>query len=106
MKTITAAALAFAAVCGCRRADIREFTVDIPGLTAENQPRAAKALARESGIEQDSLVWDLKNKTLTLRYNSLLTAKTNIRMAIESAGAKVAYPEKTDSHAGHINTRE
>ncbi len=96
---------AAASVAGCRRADIREFTVDLPGLTAENQPLAAKALATQGGIFQDSLQWDLEKKTLTLKYDSMLTAKTNIRMAIEGAGVKVAYPEKTGP-AGYINTRE
>ena len=106
MKTAIAVFAIAAALSGCRRADIRDFTVETPGLTSENQPRAAKALAQEAGIIQDSVAWDLERKCVTLKYDSMLTAKTNIRMAIESAGVKVVYPEKKDPRAGYINTRE
>jgi hypothetical protein len=108
MKSKAAAiafAVAVATLAGCRRADIRDYTIEIPGLTAENQPRAAKALAEQSGIVSDSLKWDVANKTLTLKYDSMLTAKMNLLMAIESAGIEVKFPEKKGDRAGYINTR-
>ena len=79
-------AAALASLAGCRRADIRDYTIEIPGLTAENQPRAAKALAEQSGIVADSLKWDLANKTLTLKYDSMQVAKKNLELAIAKAG--------------------
>ena len=106
MKAAIAVTAIVVALAGCRRADIRDFTVEAPGLTSENQPRAAKALAKEAGIDQASVKWDLEKKTVAMKYDSMLTAKTNIRMAIESAGVKVAYPEKNDPRAGYIDTRE
>ena len=40
-------------------------------------------------------------KTLTLTYDSMQVAQANVRYAIDDAGVKVAFPEKTDNRAGH-----
>lgn len=79
------------ALAGCRREDVREFTVSIPGLTETNQAQVVEALAKYNGILKDSYVWNLNAKTLTLRYDSMQIAKTNIRMAIEAKGIKVDF---------------
>ena len=88
-------------VCGCRREDVREMTVSMPGLTEANKPKVVAALAKYNGIRKDSYVWDMKAKTLTLRYDSMQIAQANIRYAIDEKGVKVAFPEKTDNRAGH-----
>jgi len=86
---------------GCRREDIREMTVEIPGLTAQNQATVTEILSKYNGIDRDSYQWDLAAKTLTLRYDSMQIAQSNIRYAIDEKGIRVRFPEKTDDRAGH-----
>ena len=93
MKTLLSAAFALAlvALAGCRREDVREFTVSIPGLTEANQAQVVDALSKYEGIKKDSYEWDFAAKTLRLRYDSMQIAKTNIRMAIADKGIKVDF---------------
>ncbi len=86
---------------GCRREDIREMTVTIPGLAESNKATIVAALAKYNGIQKDSYQWDLKAGTLKLRYDSMQIAQANIRYAIDEKGVKVAFPEKKDDRAGH-----
>lgn len=95
-----AAALALGLV-GCRRTDVREMTVSMPGLQEADKGKILEALARYNGIEKDSYRWDMTAKTLTLRYDSMQVAQANIRYAIDEKGVKVAFPEKTSDRAGH-----
>ena len=87
--------------CGCRREDVREMTISMPGLTEANKAKVVEALAKYNGVQKDSYVWDMNAKTLTLRYDSMQIAQANIRYAIDEKGIKVAFPEKTDNRAGH-----
>ena len=86
---------------GCRREDVREMTVSMPGLTEANKAKVVEALQKYNGVLKDSYVWDMNAKTLTLRYDSMQIAQANIRYAIDEKGVKVAFPEKTDDRAGH-----
>ena len=86
---------------GCRREDVREMTVFLPGLKEADKAKVVEALAKYNGIEKDSYKWDISAKTLTLRYDSMQIAQANIRYAIDEKGVKVAFPEKTDNRAGH-----
>ena len=90
-----------ALVGGCRREDIREMTVSMPGLTEADKAKVVEALAKYNGVEKDSYTWDMNAKTLTLRYDSMQIAQANIRYAIDEKGVKVAFPAKTDNRAGH-----
>ena len=90
-----------ALLCGCRREDIREMTVSMPNLTEADKAKVIESIAKYNGIVKDSLVWDMKAKTLTLRYDSMQIAQANIRYAIDEKGVKVAFPAKTDERAGH-----
>ena len=90
-----------ACLSGCRREDVREMTVSMPGLTEANKAKVVEALAKYNGIQKDSYVWDMGAKTLTLKYDSMQIAQANIRYAIDEKGVKVAFPEKTDARAGH-----
>ena len=92
---------ALAALAGCRREDIREMTVSMPGLTEADKAKIVEALAKYNGVEKDSYKWDMNAKTLTLRYDSMQIAQANIRYAIDEKGVKVAFPVKTDNRAGH-----
>ena len=87
--------------CGCRREDVREMTVSMPGLTEANKAKVVEALAKYNGVRKDSYKWDMAAKTLTLSYDSMQVAQANIRYAIDEKGVKVAFPEKTDNRAGH-----
>lgn len=80
-------------LAGCRREDIREFTVSIPGLAESNRVTVVEALAKYNGIDKTSYKWDFSAKTLTLKYDSMQIAKTNIRMAIAGKGIEVDFPE-------------
>lgn len=103
MKT-TALLLAltlFAALAGCRRVDFRECTFSIPGLTESNKATVVQALAKYEGIEKESYKWDFAAKTLTLRYDSMKLAQTNIRMSIAERGIEVEFPTNTTGRAGH-----
>ena len=92
--------LAFS-LLGCRRTDVREVTIEIPGLTSANQPTVISALSRYEGVDKSSYVWDMANKRLTLKYDSMKVAQSNLRYSIEESGVKVTYPEKKDDHAGY-----
>ena len=95
MKTtigIVVVAATLALVIGCRRADVRDFTVTIPDLTEANKAQIVEALAKYNGVQKDSYQWDLAKKTLTLRYDSMQIAKENIRQAIEAKKLKVERP--------------
>ena len=76
------AIVAFATLSGCRREDIREFTVEMPSLT-----------------------FDFDKKTLTMKYDSMKIAQTNIRMLIESKGVEVHFPSNTTGVAGYLDVK-
>jgi len=91
-KVLVTLVLGAAASCGCRRADVREFTVSIPDLTEANKAQVVEALAKYNGVKKDSYAWDFAKRTLTLRYDSMQIAKENIRQAIEAKALKVSRP--------------
>ncbi len=97
----TLLAVALISAPGCRREDIREFSVEMPALSAADQPKIVAALAPYGGVDKASYRWDMEKKTLTLKYDSMQIARTNIRMAIEKAGVKVIYPTNTTGRAGY-----
>ena len=86
---------------GCRRTDVREMTVSMPGLVEADKAKVVEALSKYAGVEKDSYKWDMDAKTLTLRYDSMQVAQANIRYAIDEKGVKVAFPEKKDDRAGY-----
>ncbi len=103
----------FVLLNGCRREDFREHTFEIPGMTSENIDTIKNAIYVYGGVVKDSLEFNLDNKTLKVRFDSMKIAQTNIRMAIEEKGIKVTYPEKKVTYpmmigepAGYINTRD
>ncbi len=101
MKQLILALVLAAGLCACRRTDVREMTVELPGLNATNQAVVVEALAKYNGVDKSSYRWDLEKKTLTLKYDSMQIAQANIRYAIDERGVKVAFPVKTDDRAGH-----
>ena len=89
-KTMMMFALALFACAGCRQKDVRDFTVDVPALVQEKEDEVAgavrAALVRCSGVNMASLQFDAANHRVTLKYDSMQTAKKNIEMAIAKAG--------------------
>ena len=105
------------ATVGCRRSDLREVTINIPGLAeaatndaayAAGKAKIAWALGTYEGVKKDSLKWDDAGRSkLTLRFDSLLVAEMNLVKAIDEAGFKVEYPVlKPGEPAGYINARK
>ena len=94
-------ASSLALLSGCRREDVREMTVSIPGLAESNKATIVAALAKYNGIQKDSYQWDLKAGTLKLRYDSMQIAQANIRYAIDEKGIAVSFPSNTTGRAGH-----
>ena len=88
-KGLTVVLLMFALLPGCRRTDVRDYTISIPALNEQNKAKVVEALAKYGGIQKDSYVFNFDRKTLTLKYDSMQIAKTNIRMAIQEKGLEV-----------------
>jgi len=97
--------LALCAVGGCRRSDIRTFTVEMPELTEADRPKVVEALAGYDGVCKDSYVFDFAKKTLTLRYDSMKVAQANVHHAIAAKGVKVTFPEVKGGYAGYVNEK-
>jgi hypothetical protein len=106
-SSATRAPLLFGAVllallaAGCRRSDVRTLTLSLPRLSETDKPLIEQALAKYNGVEKDSYLWDFQKKTLTLRYDSMQIARTNIRMAIADKGVSVVFPTNTTGRAGY-----
>ena len=91
-KSLMVVAVVVMTVVGCRREDVRDFTVSIPDLTEQGKAQVVEALAKYNGVQKDSYRWDFAKKTLTLKYDSMQIAKENIRQAIEAKKLKVGRP--------------
>ncbi len=114
MKKILLVLVAALAIAGCRREDIRELTVEIPGLTQENKQKVVDAFVVKKpwqptrlydGIRPDTFAFDFGKKTLTMQYDSMKIAHTNIRMLIQDAGVEVAFPSNTTGVEGYLNVK-
>ena len=99
-KTFLLLAL-LALVGGCRREDIRTMTVVMPDLKTSDRPVVEAALSKYRGVDASSYQWDFEAKTLTLSYDSMKVAQSNIRYAIDEKGIPVAFPKKETDRAGH-----
>ena len=105
---------AVATMSGCRREDIREFTVEMPSLTEADKSKVVDAFTIRSpgrpprvyeGILSDSFKFDFDKKTLTLKYDSMKIAQTNIRMLIQGKGVEVVFPTNTTGVAGYLDVK-
>ncbi len=102
---LVALAILFA-LASCRREDWRVTTITLPNLTESDKPKIEAALGVYGGVDKSSYKFDYSGHTLTLRYDSMQVAQTNLRMAIEEKGVEVVYPEKTSGFAGYIDSRK
>jgi len=78
------------AAIGCRRADVREFVVEVPEATAADEAALRQALESYEGIKlrenPDAVKFDAAKHQLTVRYDSMQLAKKNIEISIAEAG--------------------
>jgi copper chaperone CopZ len=86
MKIIMMLLLAALALTGCRRTDVREFSISIPELKENNVTKIVNSISVYSGVIKDSIKVDVANRTITLKYDSMQIAKKNIEMSIAEAG--------------------
>ena len=117
MKTpLTIVAVALLALAGCRREDLRTFSVEVKNLDKDNAAKVLEAFKIDDkqdprrfhyydGIDLGSIKCDIDAKTVTVKYDSMKIAKTNIRMLLEAKGLEVVYPEKKSGVAGYLNER-
>lgn len=94
LKFLSLVFLIAAAISGCRREDFREMTIVIPALSEINQQQIVKSLAKYQGVDHASYKWDFTGRKLTLRYDSMKIAQSNIRYAINETGIRVIFPVK------------
>jgi copper chaperone CopZ len=83
------ALLAFAvlSIAGCRVSDVREMTVNVPGMVSESDVQKVRAaLAPLGGIDKEKTVYDAETRTVIVHYDSMLIAHKNIEIAIAEAG--------------------
>lgn len=101
---LSAAALAAG---GCRRTDVRDWTVEVPSMTGQNADKIRGILEKFDGVDAKSIKFDFPARTVSLAYDSMKLAKMNIAMDLEKAGFAVGrgLPERKEA-AGYIDTRE
>lgn len=88
MKQILMVVAIALALVGCRRADVRSFTVALPDATAADVPALRAALAPYLGVQHETIVFDAAKHELTLKYDSMQLAHKNIEMSLAKAGFK------------------
>jgi copper chaperone CopZ len=72
---------------GCRVSDIRELTVQVPGMAAESDvQRIRQALAPLNGVNKEQAVYNVTNRTIKVTFDSMVVANKNIEIAIAEAG--------------------
>ena len=114
-KLIPIAAIALV-LAGCRREDVRTFSVEVENLSETNAAQVVEAFKISDkadprkfrycdGVDIRSLVCDLAAKKVKVSYDSMRIARTNIRMLLEAKGFKVKYPENATGVAGYLNAR-
>jgi hypothetical protein len=86
LKVLLVAVVSVIAVAGCRRVDVRDFTVNVPSMTQEDVSMIQSALSVYGGIDHASLKFDVKSRTVKMKYDSMQLAKKNIEMAIAKIG--------------------
>jgi copper chaperone CopZ len=85
-KLFSLALVLSVAFVGCRRTDVRDFTVTVPSMTQEDVSIIKEALSVYGGVDQSSLKFDLASRTVKMKYDSMQLAKKNIEMAIAKKG--------------------
>lgn len=89
MKRIFASIVVVAAVAlaSCRRADVRTFTISVPGMkNAACANLIGNTLTREQSIRPEDIQIDMGARQVIVKYDSLQRAQKNLVFAIAKAG--------------------
>lgn len=89
MKALMAfvALLGVLGLSGCRLSDVREMTVEAPGMVAEQDAKRIRAVLEAlPGIDRERTVFDLAGRRIKVVYDSMVIAHKNIEIAIAEAG--------------------
>jgi len=71
----------------CTETDIREATFQVPGMCNQACAEIVRnALAKTPGVVPGSIKTDIVNRTVSVDYESLETAKKNLEHAVADAG--------------------
>jgi copper chaperone CopZ len=79
--------MAVLASFGCRKQDIRTFTLSVPDM--KNSACATvivNALSHEQTIAADNIQVDLAGRKVTVKYDSILRAQKNLVFCVAKAG--------------------
>lgn len=80
-------AVFMALVSGCRLRDERTVVISTPGIHNEACVARARAeLLKLKGVEYQQIVFDLKERTVTITYDSMQLGRKNLEHAICDAG--------------------
>ncbi len=84
-------------ITGCRVKDIKEVTIKVPGMKNATCAKIIQdAFMKQPGLEE--VRPDISNRTVYIKYNSMVIAKKNLEYTITSAGFD-ANNEKADPEA-------
>lgn len=73
----------------CRQDDVRTAVIEVPSLSEQADSMAVSNIMRRTfGVttNKDSVVVDLQAKTVTVRYDSMLTAIKNLEFSLATNG--------------------
>ena len=74
-------------VTGCRREDLREMKISLPGVvTAADRAAVLRAVDGLTGIDKKTMVFDEAKKELRMFYDSMQIRRKNVEIAIAEAG--------------------
>ena len=86
MKQLLISLVCLLALFGCRRTDVRDFTISIPSMKPEDHSAIVGAISKYGGVDRASCKFDDAARTLVLKYDSMQVAKKNLEIAIAKAG--------------------
>jgi copper chaperone CopZ len=87
LQVILGLILLAVAMVACRRHDFREITIHVPQMRNSACVKViASGFSRAPGIKRESLRFDLEKRTITLEYDSILTADKNIEFYVAKTG--------------------
>lgn len=66
--------------------DVKEMTVNVPGMASEADVQKVRAALATLGGIKDKTAYDVASRTVTVYYDSMVIAHKNIEIAIAEAG--------------------
>lgn len=80
-------AVSIAIFAGCRKSDIRTFEIKVPEMKNEMCVTIISSnLVKQAGVNPKKTRFSVEKRTVTVTYDSMMTAKKNIEFAVAEAG--------------------